>query len=190
MNSKYIYALAVTAVLASGCSTMYDNNSNQMPTSMSAEQRHTDGKIMNTVMVLNKNEIAAASVAQSKAMNSSVRNYAQLMSNTHSRNLQETESLSQRLAVTPEPGNSSMMLKRQGKQELAMLKRTSSHSFDRVYINSMVKEHSAALHLFDQKLIPQASNPQLRMQLERTRAHIASHLQQAQAIQQQMASRS
>lgn len=186
MNSKIIYAIAACAALSAGCSTMYDNNAYQSTAPMSAEQRHTDAKILKTVMVLNKNEIAAAGVAQSKTMNSAVRNYAQLMSNEHGRNLQETENLSHRLNVTPEPGNSSNMLQRQGKQELAMLKRLNSHSFDRAYINAMVKDHSAALQLFDSKLIPQASNPQLRMQLQQTRGHIASHLQQARAIQQQM----
>lgn len=109
------------------------------------------------------------------------------MNKAHSRNLQEAERLSQKLDVAPKQGQTAAQLQRKGRQELAALNRLQNHAFDRAYINAMVKDHAAALQLLDQRLIPQATNPQLRQYLEATRANVAQHLKQAQAVQNQLA---
>lgn len=190
MNSKLLFSLVCSAVLfASGCNTNphFYNETNQPVTHVSVEQKQTDAKILSSLIVLNKNEIAAANTAQQKSANHAVRNYAESMNKAHSRNLQEAERLSQKLDVAPKQGQTAAQLQRKGRQELAALNRLQNHAFDRAYINSMVKDHAAALQLLDQRLIPQATNPQLRQYLEATRANVAQHLKQAQAVQNQLA---
>lgn len=190
MNSKLMFSLVCSAVLfASGCNTNPHtyNDANQPAVHATADQKHTDAKILSSLIVLNKNELAAANAAEQKSANRAVRNYAETMTKTHSRNLQDAERLSQTMDVAPKQGQTASLLQRKGRQQLVSLNRLQNQAFDRAYINAMVKDHTAALQLLDQRLIPQATNPQLRQYLEATRANVAQHLRQAQAVQGQLA---
>ncbi len=190
MKIKFIPTLVLSAVvLATGCSSNYytENNFNRPTNALSAEQAQTDARILGGIITLNKNEIAAAQEAQRKSNNLSVKNYANRMYLEHSNNLQQTEMLARKLGIVPEQGAAALMLQRHGQQELAMLDHLNQRNFDRAYINQMVKDHSAALQLINHKLLKQASHPLLIQQLENTRAHVQSHLQQAKLIQKELA---
>ncbi|KTD11303.1 DUF4142 domain-containing protein [Legionella jamestowniensis] len=191
MNSKFILSVTCSAILlASGCSLNSNsmNDFNNPPTNVvvTPAQAKVDAKILGGLIVLNQNEIAAATEAQRKAANPAVKNYASWMNKAHSQNLQETQNLSRRIGVAPVNGNVAMMLKQKGRQELAMLNRLNGVAFERAYISAMIKDHKAALQLIDHKLLNEATNPLLRRQLEITRTHVAHHLQQAQLIQRQI----
>ncbi|CEK11029.1 DUF4142 domain-containing protein [Legionella hackeliae] len=191
MKAKFLVSLTCSAVLlASGCSL--NSNSNDVyaqPANVviTPAQAKVDAKILGGLIVLNQNEIAAATEAQRKATNPAVKNYAAWMNKAHSQNLQEVQNVSHRLGIAPVNGNVAMMLKQKGRQELATLNRLNGMAFDRAYIGAMVKDHSAALHLIDHKLANEATSPLLRRQLELTRAHVVQHLKQAQLIQRELA---
>ncbi|STX42569.1 Predicted outer membrane protein [Legionella donaldsonii] len=186
-----VSAMSLGAVLlASGCqqwnATSPFNGYTQAAPATPAQMK-VDARILGSLVVLNQNEMAAATLAQRKASSPSVKNYAAWMYKAHNQNLQETQSLSQRIGIAPEKGATALALQRQGRQEMATLNRFNGKAFDRVYINAMVKDHAAALHMIDHKLKTEATNPQLRGQLEATRAHVAEHLQQARAVQREIA---
>ncbi|KTD19611.1 Predicted outer membrane protein [Legionella lansingensis] len=192
MKSKLLFSLTCSAILlASGCTPVSNpaNDFNNPPANVvvTPAQAQVDAKILGGLIVLNQNEIAAATAAQQKAANPAVKNYAAWMNKAHSQNLQETLNLSQRMGVPPANGNVAMMLKRKGRQELASLNRLSGVAFERAYIAAMVKDHTAALQLIDHKLLNEATNPLLRRQLEITRTHVVQHLKQAQLIQRSLA---
>ncbi|WED44005.1 DUF4142 domain-containing protein [Legionella cardiaca] len=189
MKTKLLLSLSVGAVLlASGCTNNNDYYNDAVPGTavVTPAQAQVDAKILGGLIVLNQNEIAAATLAQTKASNQAVRNYATLMYRAHSANLQETQNVSKRIGVAPANGNVAMMLKQKGKQELATLNRLNGYNFDKAYIAAMVKDHTAALHLINHKLLTEATNPAVRRQLEISRAHVEQHLRLAQDIQRQL----
>ncbi|WP_133139606.1 DUF4142 domain-containing protein [Legionella genomosp. 1] len=179
--------LSSAIIFSSACSmnsTDYLENSTPVP--MTAAQKTTDGKIIAGLIALNQNEIAAGQLAEAKAVNPSVRNFGQMMVREHGANLSTTETVAQRTGITPINGPVAQTLKYKGRVELAKLKRLNGPAFDKAYIAAMVKGHADALKLIDNKLMQQAVNPMLRAHLERTRAHVSQHLQQAQTIQQSL----
>ncbi len=183
MNSKLILSASFAAILAAGCASNSNSDFalNAQPyTNTKSSAAMTDARVIGAVEVLNKNEIAAANVAEAKSTNPAVKKYASAMIQQHTQNLQQTENLSAQLGLTPANGPVANMLKSNGKRELAQFNRLNSTNIDRPYMTAMVKDHAAALKLLDTKLMHQAANPALKQQLEMTRAHVAQHLQMAQ----------
>lgn len=182
---RRIAPIALSAVfLASGCAVNSEYN-NPIVT-LTPVQVKTDAKIIEGLIVLNKNEISVASLAEKRASNKAVKNYAVWMHKAHSDNLHETEIVSQKIGIMPEKGNISAVLQTKGKQELNRLSHLHNKAFDKAYIAAMIKDHTAALQLVDQKLLSQATSPLLRKQLEMTASHIKHHLEQAKSIQSEI----
>lgn len=178
MRSRNIIFLA-TALSISFPITSMANNHSAKPT---VEQAQSEGKILETVIVLNKNEIAAGNLALKKSSNKEVKNFAAFMVKEHGDNLKKTEMLSHKLGVNPASNSTATNLKHKGKKELAHLKTLHGTSFDKAYMDAMVKGHEDALNLIN-NLISQASNPLVKKHLEATKVHVEHHLQKAQAIQ-------
>ncbi|MBA2656389.1 MAG: DUF4142 domain-containing protein [Tatlockia sp.] len=174
-----------TAIAVSGCG-FNSNTAYNPPINYSTQQMQMDAKILGAVMVIDKNEISAASLAQKKSMNPAVRDYAAYLYNQHSQNLQAVQALSQRINVAPVQGEVAKRLQAHGRHMMATLNRVNHAAFDRVFIAQMIKGHTAALNLLNQKLIPMALNPLVKAQLEMTRNHVSMHLQRAMAIQSQL----
>lgn len=177
--------LLSTVVLTAACSLHSNpNNGYHDPlVAYTAVQKQTDARILGGMIVLNKNEISLAQLAQQKTNNPAVRNYALWMEKAHSQNLNETLKLSQQLGLHPMEGDVARMLQQKGRQEMKTLSRLQNGAFDKAYIAAMVKGHQAALHLLDDKLIKLAVNPALKHQLENTSHHVNEHLQKAKAVQ-------
>ncbi|MBA2657202.1 MAG: DUF4142 domain-containing protein [Tatlockia sp.] len=151
------------------------------PTKVSAEQAKSEGIILGTLAVINKNEIAAGHLAEEKSANPEVRDYALLMIKEHGDNLNKTEALSNKLGIKPIKGKVALKLQAKGKKELATLKKLKGSSFDKAYIAAMVKGHVEALNLIN-TLINESSNPLVKKHLEKTKPHVEHHLTKAKDI--------
>ncbi|KTC75329.1 hypothetical protein Lbir_0474 [Legionella birminghamensis] len=185
MHNFIKFSLLSSAILfASACGMNSPDYLDTPSTPMTAAQKAIDGRIIGGLIALNQNEIAAGQLAEAKAVSPSVKNFGQMMVREHGANLSTTEMVAQRTGITPINGPVAATLKYKGKMELAKLKRLNGPAFDKAYIAAMVKGHAEALKLIDTKLMQQAVNPMLRAHLEKTRAHVSQHLQEAQAIQQ------
>jgi len=189
MKSNMLSTLTLgICCLTAGCaghtpSSVYPLNG-QMLGSPAAQVR-TDSDILGTLVVINKNEIAAAQLARRQGQNARVKNYANFMIKEHSTNLRQTKRLSQKLDMMPElNGRVAMNLQQKGQQELQMLQGLSGKAFDSAYMAAMVNDHTEALSLISQ-LNNQTSNPMIKNQLKVTRAHVAEHLQRATVIQRE-----
>ncbi|WP_028388741.1 DUF4142 domain-containing protein [Legionella fairfieldensis] len=189
MKSKFILSLALgLGVLSSGCDlNTYSSNyyANQVP--VNSRQAQFDARVLGALVVLNKNEIAAASEAQRKSANPAVRNYASWMYSAHNQNLRETENVSRRIGIMPQNGDTARMLQRKGQQEMATLNRLNGKAFDKAYMTAMVNDHTKALALLNNKLSSRVASPLLKDHLEATRAHIQKHLQEAKIVQREVA---
>lgn len=178
MNSKYIASL----IIALSCSYPLFSVANAASTPVSRDQSHAEGKILDALIVLNKNEISAGQLAAKKSSNQEVINFADLMIKAHSDNLKEAEHLGNKLGIRPMEGKVAHKLKHKGKAELAHLKKLSGKSFDKAYINAMVKGHMNALELIN-NLEQKTANRMIKKYLENTKKHVMHHLEKAKAIQ-------
>ncbi|WP_419420373.1 DUF4142 domain-containing protein [Legionella sp. D16C41] len=177
-------------------STTHNTNSNQsmMHTKQNsgamnqskANAAQQDGQILDVLVVLNQNEIAAANlISKKKDVNDSVKRYARMLAREHGKNLKETMKLSHSIG-SPMQNATADSLKKKGEHELATLNPLTGAALDKAYIDAMVNDHQQALQLFDDNLMPNASNQKLKAQLTQTRKHLVKHLKEAQAIQNKL----
>lgn len=145
-----------------------------------------DGVVLETIMTIDNNEIAAAQLAEKKTSNADVKGFAQSMITDHSKNLQDAKDLGDKIKVSPTSNEKTDRLKKMGQDELKKLDATDSKNFDAVYIDAMVKGHQQALKIIDDKLMPKASNQDLIAFLKSTREVVAHHLQMAQDVQKKI----
>lgn len=166
-------------------STTTQSSTSVSQTSLSAAQTQ-DGQIIEIIMTIDNNEINAANEALKVTANPNVKAFAQAMITEHGQNLKEAQALSQKINIAPIPFTISEDLQKAGQKGLAKLESVSPSKFDTTYIDAMVKGHQAGLKLIDTKLMPKASNPDLKTFLITTRAMVANHLQMAQTVQSQL----
>lgn len=179
MNSKNtLAALIVTLSVGLPLTSLANTSANKI----SVEQTQSEGNLLGTLVVLNKNEIAAANLAINKTTNNDVKNFASFMITEHTDNLDKTESLSSKLGIKITDNAVATTLKNKGVQELASLNKLQGKAFDKAYIGAMVTGHQEALNLVN-TLIEKASNPLIKQLLEKTKLHVEHHLEKAQAVE-------
>jgi putative membrane protein len=189
MKKKLVFSLAFTGILSAGCTSNFNSdNDYNSPMSNMATSAHaqSDEHVLASIITLNKNEISAAQEAQKKSSNKAVKQYAALMEKEHGHNLHETQHIAHQLKLQPENGKIATMLHKKGQHELMSLKHLNHKSFDKAYMDDMIKDHSAALELIDHKLLPETKNPLLRKHLEMTRVHVQKHLEKAKQIRREI----
>lgn len=139
------------------------------------------GEALAMVAAVDAHEIAAAEQARSKGVEGDVLAYADLLHSDHSENLVKTRAL-----ASADLDNSSpavMQQREKGKAELAKLAALEGDAYESAYIDAMVKGHTEALAMLDDKLIPAAQDGAIKKHLTATREHISMHLQKAKALQ-------
>jgi putative membrane protein len=139
-----------------------------------------DAEIVGFMIVLNKNEIADASLTKHKKVNKDVENYAALMLKEHTKNLSDTKALAKK--IKPTDTEMVMTLKSKGKEELKTLSALKDAAYEKGYIDAMVNGHTEALTSID-GFLKEVQNPKLKTHLENTRTHVQDHLTKAQEIQ-------
>lgn len=192
MKSKTLLALSIATIMGTTVYAPISLAANtEAPATKQAMASQTaqakkDGAVIATLIALNNNEITAAQVALQKSNNLSVKRYAKMLQREHTKNLDKTVQLSQKLGIPTVQTSTVTMIQRDGKKEVRGLDAATGNNFDVLYINDMVKNHQAALNLIDTNLLKNANNPALKNHLEKTRHHIEAHLIRAQKIQQQL----
>lgn len=183
MRSTFLLSLGLATIMATPLYAASTDTSPTAPTTQENAQNQSDGEIIGVLVVLNKNEIAAAKQAMKKSKTSSVKQYASMLKNEHSKNLSDTLALSKKMGVNPVESATVITLKKEGKDEVMTLTTLNGQEFENAYINAMVKDHATALSTIDNNLLKNVSNPDLKAHLDATRTHIASHLEQGQNLQ-------
>jgi len=152
-----------------------------------AAEGPTDPQIAAIVVTANQVDIDAGRVAETRAQNAQVREFAQLMVKDHTGVNQAATELVTRLKVTPQTNPTSESLRQGGDQNLATLRKLHGAPFDKAYVDHEVAYHQAVLDAVDHTLIPSASNPDLKALLVKVRPGFVAHLEHARTLQASLA---
>jgi predicted outer membrane protein len=142
----------------------------------------TDAEIISFINAVNLNEILAASTAQKKKIDAPVMDYAKMLHKEHGANMAKTMQLGLSIKVTPSDTKEVDELKKKGAAELAMLVPKDGKEFESAYVDAMIKGHTEAITMIDDKLLKQAKNEVLKTHLRETKQHITVHLDQAKKL--------
>jgi putative membrane protein len=142
----------------------------------------SDAQILAILDTVDTGEVQQAELANSKATDPRIRQFAQHMIQQHTKAKQEGAQLATQESLTPTPSDVSGELESKGKTMLSSLQGAKDTGFDATYIEGQVKQHQEVLDMIDQTLLPAAQHSALVTQLKAARAMVKNHLEQAQEI--------
>jgi putative membrane protein len=142
----------------------------------------SEPQVAAVLLEVNQGEIAAGEVARIRSTDEAVRTFARRMIDEHEAGNARLRALA--LALEMDPADSGMRreLADDMHDDMNRLWAVERTGFDRAYLQSQVNMHGRVLTLLDQQLIPSAQAPALKADLMATRAAVALHLQDAQAL--------
>jgi putative membrane protein len=166
------FALLVSALLISGCSMLGMNRGE----SAAGGATSADAQVMRDIAQANLAEIATGKLAIAKAQSPNVKQFGQHMIEEHTTLQSEGASLASAKGM-PVPNAPDARHQAAAKKLEAM----SGESFDRAYMEQMVKDHSETLQLL-QRAASQAGDPQLRAHAQKAMPHVQQHLEMAKRL--------
>jgi putative membrane protein len=142
-----------------------------------AELAAADAEALGIVSAINQHEIKAAQQAQGRELPAPVNDYASMMIKDHSENDRLIHQLGR-----PADDQAVQAQKSKGEAELAALGERQA-DYAKAYVEAMIKGHTEALSVLDEKLLPAAQAPEVKEHLKTTRTAVAHHLQEAKSLQ-------
>jgi len=154
-----------------------------LPVASTSAQGVNDAQIASIVVTANKVDIDAGKLAASRSTNDAVKTFARLMVTDHTGVNKSAMDLAARLKLTPQNNPTSQSLRTDGEKSLAHLKTLKGAAFDKAYIDREVAYHQQVIDAFDQALIPNATNEELKALLVKVRPAFVAHLEHAKRLQ-------
>ena len=147
----------------------------------------TDDEIVAVVATANTAEINAGKLAKSNGYKKEVREFAEMMISDHRKMDAEMGKLAVKLKLNPTPSDLSAGLKADADEAMEDLKiAPKGPIFDKEYVASQLVMHQQVLETFNNDLIPNARNSELKKLLEKARAKIQSHLDHAAKLHEEI----
>ena len=147
----------------------------------------SDDEIVSIAAVANINEINAGKLAMANAYKDKVKAFAELMVKDHRKLDEQMGKLAVRQKLNPTPTETSEALKARGSEVMEDLKiAPKGPIFDKEYMSSQVIAHEEVLEIYNNQLIPNARNPQLKNLLQQAARSIESHLQRARQLHEEV----
>lgn len=139
-------------------------------------QSSQDKTFLATASQANVDEIAMSKLAEDKATNPEVRDFAELMVKQHTELGNDVKPFADKWGVTcaTEPDAAH-------REEMERLKELSGAKFDKAYMNDMEKDHTKALKLFTNE-VKYAKDPQFKVTVEKGKSMVAAHKNMAYAL--------
>jgi putative membrane protein len=150
---------------------------------VSFAQGINDAQIASIVVTANQVDIDAGKLATTRAIDPSVRAFAQQMVSDHTNVNKLAVELATRLKVVPQDNATSQSLKADGEKNLSSLAALSGASFDSAYVDREVAYHQQVIDALDKILIPGAQNAELKALLVKVRPAFVAHLSHAKHLQ-------
>ena len=149
---------------------------NQASAKKQGKMAGPDMKFMREMAQANLAEVQAGKMAASKASSSEVKKYGQHMVDDHSKALSEARTMAKaKGAELPSQP------KKKHQEAMKKLQQAKGESFDKQFMQQMVKDHEEALKLH-QDAAKSAKDPQLKAQAEKSVPVIQKHLEEAKSI--------
>jgi putative membrane protein len=136
----------------------------------------------------NSGEVEQGRYASLHATDARVKQFAQHMTSAHSAIGRKVTAMLHKEGIVPAVSSQSTQLGADAQQTFASLRTKTGSDFDKAYIDAQVKAHQEVLDTFDNKLIPNAQDAQLKATLLQVRPMVAEHLKEAQEIQKSLGS--
>jgi putative membrane protein len=198
MNKPILTLSFLASVMAAGCEQRRDTTTSlDQPAAASADASSPaaapavtsadagtdaaipadDGLALGLLASVNEHEIKAADQAIEKKVSGAVLDYARMMKTQHTENQAKTVALGAKQDA-PEV----QAKKEKGAAERTALAKLSGKEYEAAYKEAMIKGHTEALAMIDDKLLPMASAGPVKDHLTTTRGHVAMHLEAARKL--------
>ena len=142
----------------------------------------SDAEILGVIQAVNQAEIDSGNMADTTSSNSDVKSFARLMLEEHYKAYAALKDLSVRQKITPQNNWLSDKVKADEEKHLESLDRQQGILFDLDYASHEMEFHEKMLRLWDEKLIPQAQNEELKRLLADVRSAVERHLEEAKKL--------
>jgi putative membrane protein len=142
----------------------------------------SDAEVAHVAVTANSIDSSLARLAETRAGNREVRQFAGTMIVDHAAVNRQAAALATRLGVTPKDNAVSQSLLEGAAKAQAALQPLRGRAFDRAYMEREVAYHQAVLDALDGLLIPTTSNADLKQLLQSVRPPIAAHLEHAKRL--------
>lgn len=186
--TKSFFAMTFIAALAA-CSTGQRAKTAEVATrgagAVSELSGPTEAEIIHVLATVNNSEIEAAQLAKTKSQDKNVISLANHIITDHGAMNRQLMDLSQRLNIQPDGNEISKSIRAGSAATMASLRNASGNEFNEGFMQQQVSMHQSTLRTIDDRLLPNAQNPELKTLLQRARASIVSHLDHAQTLQRQ-----
>lgn len=146
----------------------------------------SDPEVAHVAVTANAIDIELARLAQKKASNAEVRQFATTMVTDHSAVNGQAGALAKRLGVTPLDNAVSKSLLEGAATARAAMEKLEGRAFDRAYVDREVAYHDAVIKALDNVLVPTTSNAELKKLLVDVRPAFIAHLEHARALQKSL----
>jgi putative membrane protein len=143
----------------------------------------TDAQIAQILIDLNQGEIDQANLALKTTKDDSVKKFAQSMVDEHTAWLKDVKDVAKKSKIDAEKGDISKKLEDQSDSVTKMLSSAKGTDFDRQYAMTQVKDHETAIALFDQRLMKDVKDKDLKKALDTVRPKLDMHLSMAKSMQ-------
>jgi putative membrane protein len=145
----------------------------------------TPAGILSQLYMANTTEIQVSKLAAKKATSPAVKRVAAKLAADHAKNREEERALAQKLNVTLTPAT--------GEQAAADstalpsdLQGKTGRDFDDAFVEHEIKDHEDNIQKIQTRLLPAATNPEIRAYLQKTLTAMQGHLASLKQVQQQL----
>lgn len=148
--------------------------------------RLSESQVAMVTELANSAEIEQGKLAQTKAKSPAVKKFAAMMIKHHTEAKTEQAKLYQQLSLTPTQSQQSTLLKEDADKTLGTLRAADGNNFDVAYMNSQVDAHQKVLDTINQDLLPSAADERLIDGLNKIKATVEAHLNEARSLQAEL----
>jgi putative membrane protein len=152
-------------------------------------QHTTAGDTFGVLHAIHSAEIEQGEVAIKNANDPRVKAFAESVVNDHKARMQKDQQIMSGLGIEPRESYSSQQMKAEGERQTSQLSSLSGTAFDRAYLDDQIGYFRQVLDTFDQDLIPNARDPQVKARLVDARERANRHLKEAQDLRVSLATR-
>jgi putative membrane protein len=146
-------------------------------------QPDPDPGIAAVLSVINQGEIQAGQLAQMKATNNDVKDFAGMDVKDHTEAEQRQTGLYTKLSITRTENSTSRQLHSDMNQLIERERGLMGPAFDKQWIADQVQLHTRAKQTIDKELLPNVQRNELRDEINKFREMINKHLEKATELQ-------
>ena len=199
-------ALVLASVLAAGCDSAADRDEEARQTTKDGpaspgaapESAAVAANLASTplaapqiaavVVAANQAEIASGQMAQQKATDPRVKEFAGRLVAEHTAARDAAMAAFGQGGITPEENPVSQQLRTNAQSTMASLQSMSGAEFDRAFVDAQIQAHQSSLDASDRVLAPNADDAALQKVVADNRAAVAAHLEHLRQLQSSLVS--